>query len=74
MAVAKVVRSGRNQSIVLPKGFKIDSDQVYLKRTREGFVVMTRDPWELFHEGIAELSEGAFLGPRIQPPFEGGVK
>ena len=55
MRTAKVFQNGRSQAIRLPKEFRVDSDQVYLKKTPEGFLVIPRDPWEIFFEGIEEL-------------------
>jgi antitoxin VapB len=68
--VAKVFRTGRSQAIRLPKEFRVDADAVYLKRTREGFLVITRDPWEVFFEGIQQLSGAFMAGPRVQPGLE----
>src|SRR5262249_12378730 len=56
MAVAKVFRTGRSQAIRLPKEFRVMADTVHLKRTEEGFLVITKDPWEIFFEGVALLS------------------
>jgi antitoxin VapB len=70
MAIAKVFRTGRSQAIRLPKEFRVEAAEVFLKRTRDGFLVTPRDPWEVFHEGIAQLSESTFAGPRVQPPLE----
>jgi antitoxin VapB len=61
MAVAKVFRTGRSQAIRLPKKFRVDADTVYLKRTSEGFLVITKEPWEIFFEGVEQLSD-SFLG------------
>jgi len=70
MIVAKVFRNGRSQAIRLPKEFRVETCEVYLKRTREGFLVIPRDPWELFFEGAEELS-GDFMGEgRPQPEAE----
>jgi len=30
---------------------------VYLKKTTEGFLVIPREPWEVFLEGVANLSD-----------------
>ena len=64
---AKVFQNGRSQAIRLPKEFRVQTDQVYLKKTREGFLVIPRDPWELFFEGVAELSDDFMAGGRRQP-------
>lgn len=70
MKAAKVFMNGRSQAIRLPREFRVDADEVFLKRTREGFLVMTKDPWDLFYEGIAEMSPGAFEEERKQPPMD----
>jgi antitoxin VapB len=70
MQTAKVFQNGRSQAIRLPKDFRVTADEVYLKKTAEGFLVITRDPWELFFEGIEALPDGFMEGGREQPPLE----
>ena len=70
MAVARVFRTGRSQAIRLPKEFRVEADTVYLKRTGEGFLVITREPWEIFFEGIEQLSDKFLSGERVQPELE----
>ena len=70
MRTAKVFQNGRSQAIRLPKDFRVDCDEVYLKKTAEGFLVMARDPWEIFLEGVAELSDGFMADGRRQPPVQ----
>ena len=65
MIAAKVFRNGRRQAIQLPAEFRVSSDEVFLKKTAEGFLVMERNPWELFAEGCRELSD-SFMAER--PP------
>jgi antitoxin VapB len=67
MAIAKVFTTGRNQAILLPKEFRVDTGQVYLKRTRQGFLVIAKDPWEVFFDGVKELSDGFMAKGRRQP-------
>lgn len=67
MQTAKVFKNGRSQAIRLPKEFRVDADEVYLKRTPEGFLVITRDPWEIFLEGVKELSDDFMALGRQQP-------
>lgn len=69
MTTAKVFMNGRSQAIRLPRDFRVGTDEVFLKRTAEGFLVIERDPWELFEEGCRELSED-FMAERVQPPLE----
>jgi antitoxin VapB len=69
MTAAKVFMNGRSQAIRLPKEFRVSTDEVFLKKTAEGFLVIERDPWEIFEEGCRELSQG-FMAERSQPPLE----
>ena len=66
MQTAKVLKNGRSQAIRLPKEFRVKAGEVYLKRTPEGFLVVPRDPWEVFLEGVAELSDEFMAGGRQQ--------
>ena len=70
MAVAKVFRIGRSQAIRLPKEFRVETDVVHLKRTSEGFLVITKDPWDVFFEGVEQLSDDFLAGVRVEPPLE----
>jgi antitoxin VapB len=70
MGVAKVFRTGRSQAIRLPKEFRVEADTVYLKRTSEGFLVITKDPWEIFFEGVEEISDRFLGNERVQPKLE----
>lgn len=69
MTRAKVFRNGRSQAIRWPMEFRVGTNEVYLKKTAEGFLVIERDPWEILEEGCRELSEG-FLSKRTQLPLE----
>jgi antitoxin VapB len=70
MAVAKVFRTGRSQAIRLPKEFRVEADTVHLKRTAEGFLVITKEPWEVFFEGVEQLSDKFLESGRVQPELE----
>lgn len=61
--------NGRSQAIRLPKEFRVRGNEVFLKKTSEGFLVVERDPWEVFEEGCRELSDD-FMAERIQPAAE----
>ena len=69
MTAAKVFMNGRSQAIRLPKEFRVSANEVFLKKTSQGFVVVERDPWEVFQEGCRELSDD-FMAGRVQPPAE----
>lgn len=67
MHTAKVFQNGRSQAIRLPKQFRVTTGEVYLKKTPEGFLVIPRDPWELFLEGVEALSDDFMREGRQQP-------
>jgi antitoxin VapB len=67
MTSAKVFKNGRSQAIRLPREFRVKGSEVYLKKVREGFIVMERDPWEVCREACQELSDD-FMKERKQPP------
>lgn len=69
MTKAKVFMNGRSQAIRLPKEFRVKGDEVVLKKTTEGFVVLEQDPWKLFEEGCREVSDKLFSARR-QPRLE----
>lgn len=69
MTTAKLFMNGRGQAIRLPREFRVATGEVFLKKTAEGFLVIERDPWELFEEGCRELSDD-FMAERVQPPLE----
>jgi antitoxin VapB len=70
MAVAKVFRTGRSQAIRLPKEFRVDADTVHLRRTAEGFLLITKDPWEILFEGVEQLSDKFLAWERVQTELE----
>ena len=61
---------GGSQAIRLPKEIQVDADTVHLERTDEGFLVITKEPWEIFFEGVEHLSDKFFGSERVQPELE----
>jgi len=58
--------NGRSQAIRLPKEFCVATDEVFLKKTPEGFLVVERNPWEVCIEACQELPDD-FMAERVQP-------
>jgi hypothetical protein len=52
------------------KESRVEDKTIYVKRTLEGFQVIVKDLWEIFFEGISELSENFMEAGRTQPPLE----
>ena len=69
MIVAKVFQSGSDRAIRLPDEFRVDADEVYLRRTPEGFCLghPARSVGSLLR-GVEDLSDGFFREGRVQPP------
>ncbi|HJT33015.1 MAG TPA: hypothetical protein VJ783_13320 [Pirellulales bacterium] len=67
MKRAKVIYDQEGHAILLPDEFRVDADEVYLEKTIEGFLVIVRNPWEIFYEGVAELSDDFMADGRGQP-------
>ena len=79
MVKAKVFQTGRSQAIRLPKEFRVNTDEVYLKKTPEGFLVITATIGRFFTKAVenykrlelhhvrssATTATGAELGPVI---------
>lgn len=42
--VAKLFKNGRNQAVRLPVEFEFDTDRVYIRRDREGNVILSKYP------------------------------
>jgi hypothetical protein len=49
------------------RAFRVDADTVHLKWTDEGFLVIIKEPWEIFFKGVVQLSND-FLGSRRARP------
>lgn len=69
MTTAKIFMNGRSQAIRLPREFRVSKGEVFLKKTAEGFLVVEKDPWEIFEDGCRELSPG-FMSDRVQLPVQ----
>ena len=69
MTTAAVFKSGRSQAVRLPKKYRFHSREVYVCRTADGLLLTEKAPWDLFAEGVAELSAD-FMATRGQPDLE----
>lgn len=67
MDTAKLFKSGRSQAVRLPKQFRFEGDEVYVKRVGEAVVLLPReDSWRTLHESLGAFSED-FMADRAQP-------
>jgi virulence-associated protein VagC len=73
MAIAKVFRTGRSQAIRLPKEFRVDVDKVHLKRTAEAFLVITKEPWEVFSRVSNSSPTTSSAASAFSPSWKNGI-
>jgi len=65
MTITKVFMSGNSQAIRLPREFRVDSNEVYLKKEKKGIYILPIIKKDL--RSFKELMSG--LG--IEPPVKG---
>ncbi|MAT97730.1 MAG: AbrB/MazE/SpoVT family DNA-binding domain-containing protein [Anaerolineaceae bacterium] len=70
METAKIFMNGRSQAIRLPKEFRFEGDEVYIKKV--GDVVMLipyHAPWRVMADSLEMFSED-FMSSRAQPELQ----
>lgn len=64
---AKLFKSGRSQAVRLPKEFRFEGEEVYIKKVGEAVVLLPReDSWRTLYESVEGFSED-FMAERDQP-------
>jgi antitoxin VapB len=54
MQTAKLFRNGRSQAVRLPREFRFEGDEVYVKRVAGGVMLLAKDdPWAAIEEAYA---------------------
>lgn len=67
MRVAKVFKNGPSQAVRLPKEFRFDEDEVFIRRVGNAVVLLPiSHPWEALVASL-EMFTGDFLTSREQP-------
>jgi antitoxin VapB len=58
MITAKVFTSGNSQAVRLPKGYRLDVDEVSVNRIGNILLLIPKgDPWSMFSQGVREISD-----------------
>lgn len=70
MKIIKLLMNDDNQTVVLPKEFQFEGNEVYIKKIGNAIVLISKEnPWEtLFHS--LELFSEDFMETREQPNLE----
>ncbi len=67
MRTAKLFLNGRSQAVRLPKDFRFDGDEVYIKRVGDAVVLLPRkEGWGTLEKALAAFEPG-FVLERSQP-------
>lgn len=67
MKSTKIFLNGRSQAVRLPKEYRFNDDEVYIKKIGEMVLIMPKkDKWNDFFSGVNEFTED-FLEERNQP-------
>ena len=67
VARAKVFINGASQAVRLPKEFRFDADEVYIKRIGSAVLLFPKEAaWELLREALGKADDD-FMADREQP-------
>jgi antitoxin VapB len=70
MDTAKLFRSGRSQAVRLPKQYRFEGEEVFIKKVGEAVVLLPHeDSWRTLYESLGLFSED-FMEERSQPASE----
>ncbi len=67
MKAARLFKNGGSQAVRLPAEFKFEGDEVYIKKTRYGVLLLpkSQSPWKLWREAL-ERYDFPFMDERRQ--------
>lgn len=67
MKIAKLFQNGQSQAVRLPKEFRFEGDEVYIKKMGELTVLLPmRNPWKPLLDSLQQFSDD-FMDTRKQP-------
>ena len=67
MKTAKIFQNGKSQAVRLPKEFRFDDTEVFIKRSGHVVYLIPRsDSWEILFDSLKKFSKD-FMGDRSQP-------
>jgi antitoxin VapB len=70
MDTAKLFQTGRSQAVRLPKAYRFDGRQVFVKRVGSAVVLMPEaHSWDMLFEACDEFSQD-FMVERHQPDLQ----
>jgi len=71
MDTAKLFINGRSQAVRLPKQYRFNGTEVFIKRTKEGVLLIPKDNtvWDVWEKNIKKYKK-PFMTKRNQPPIQ----
>ena len=68
METAKIFINGRSQAVRLPKAYRFEGHEVYIKKTLEGVLLIPKDRsiWDTWEKNLMKYDE-PFMAQRNQP-------
>ena len=70
MDIAKIFKNGRSQAVRLPKEYRIDNDEVYIKKFEDIVMLIPKNlDWKVM-ETAAKYFTDDFMGERNQPKIQ----
>ena len=71
MKTAKLFKNGRSQAVRLPKEFRFEGNEVFIKRTAQGVLLVpkTTSIWSIWEKNLKKYDEG-FMPNREQPEHQ----
>jgi antitoxin VapB len=67
---AKLFKNGKSQAVRLPREFKFQGTEVYIKRIGRNVMLIPKDdPWESLLSSLDEFSDD-FMVDRLQPEVD----
>ena len=68
MDTAKLFKNGQSQAVRLPKAYRFEGEQVYVKRVGNGVLLLPYDdPWQIMWDSLDKFSDDIFADGREQP-------
>jgi antitoxin VapB len=70
METTQLLTNGDSQFVILPKGFKIEGSEVYIKKVGSVIVLIPQEnSWQVLFDSLSLFSED-FMETREQPSLE----
>ena len=71
METAKLFVNGRSQAVRLPKAYRFEGTEVYIKKIPEGVLLIPKDrsAWDIWEKNLKKYKE-PFMTERNQPEVQ----